>query len=151
MHWTSPVKYDSGAALPSIPNEALLPAVRATRPDVPLLAVDLLASGDSYYYSHHADRPFPVMRVQFRLADDTSFYIDPDQGTLVGHTDRNGKWNRWLFNGLHQLDFAASLRTRPVWDVMVASLSILGAMLSITGLVLGWRRLSKRRAKTSKR
>ncbi|UMR29699.1 PepSY domain-containing protein [Massilia sp. MB5] len=142
---------ESGAVLPSIPNEALLPAVRATRPDVPLLAVDLLASGDSYYYSHHADRPFPVMRVQFRLADETSFYVDPAQGTLVGHADRNGKWNRWLFNGLHQLDFAASLRTRPVWDVMVASLSVLGAMLSITGLVLGWRRLSKRRTKPLQR
>ncbi|WP_256081525.1 PepSY domain-containing protein [Massilia sp. YIM B04103] len=142
---------ESGTVVTSIPNEALLLAVRATRPDIPLQAVDLLASGDSYYYSHHADRPFPVMRVQFMLADDTSFYIDPAQGTLVGHVDSNGKWNRWLFNGLHQLDFAASLRTRPVWDVMVASLSVLGAMLSTSGLVLGWRRLRKRRAKTSKR
>lgn len=137
----------TGVALPSLPAEALLSAVRAMRPDVPLLAVDRLTSGDSYYYSHHAERPFPVLRAQFALADETTFYIDPAQGTLVGHADRNSKWNRWLFNGLHQLDFAASLRARPAWDVMVVSLSILGALLSTSGLVLGWRRLRKRRAR----
>ncbi|WP_175022893.1 PepSY domain-containing protein [Rugamonas rivuli] len=137
---------DSGAVVPAIPHQVLLHAVRATRPETPLLAAEMITSDDSYYYSHHAERVLPVLRVQFQSADQTTFYADPAQGKLVGHADRNSKWNRWLFNGLHQLDFAAAVRVRPVWDVMVASLCALGALLSATGLVLGWRRVKKRGA-----
>ncbi|WP_028101349.1 hypothetical protein [Pseudoduganella violaceinigra] len=133
-----------GAAAHSISDEVLVKAVHATRPAMPILAYERITSGDSYYYSHHANRPFPVLRVQFDSADETMFYIDPVQGALVEHSDSNSKWNRWLFNGLHQLDFTAALRTRPLWDVTVASLCTLGAMLSATGLLLGWRRLKQR-------
>ncbi|NVM79644.1 hypothetical protein FHW83_005485 [Duganella sp. SG902] len=135
----------SGLVVTSIPEQTLLHAVRATRPDVPLLAAEMLGTGDSYYYSHHAEAAFPVLRVRFKLTDEATFYVDPAQGLLAGYADSNSKWNRWLFNGLHQLDFAAMVRARPAWDIMVASLCVLGAMLSATGLVLGWRRLRKRR------
>jgi hypothetical protein len=130
----------------TIPQAQLLHAVRAMRPQAPLQAVDVLTSGDNYYYSHHEQVAFPVLRVQFALADDTTFYVNTVQGKLAGYADHNSKWNRWLFNGLHQLDFAPVVRVRPVWDVMVISLCLLGAMLATTGLVLGWRRLRKRSA-----
>jgi hypothetical protein len=119
-------------------------ALQALRPRVPLRAVHLLASGDDYYYSHHHEAVFPVLRAEFDLADQTTFYVDPAQGLLVGHADSNSKWNRWLFNGLHQLDFASALRARPLWDLVVVPLCLLGALLSISGLVLGWRRLRRR-------
>lgn len=133
-----------GAAAGGVPAQALLRAVQAARPGVALRGVDMLDSGDHYYYSHHNAAAFPVLRVRFDLDDGTTLYADPLQGTLAGHADSNGKWNRWLFNGLHRLDFAAVLRVRPLWDAMVASLCVLGAMLSATGVVLGWRRLGKR-------
>ncbi|SFG08855.1 PepSY-associated TM region [Duganella sp. CF458] len=133
----------SGAVLPPIPEQVLVQAVRATRPGTPVLTAEVIDTGDSYYYSHHGDRQFPVLRVQFQLNDETTFYADPALGQLVGHADRNSKWNRWLFNGLHQLDFAAAMRSRPMWDVLVVSLCMLGAMLSMTGLVLGIRRLRR--------
>lgn len=135
------------ALVGTIPEALLRHAVQATRPDAPLLAAEMLTSGDHYYYNHHRQEAFPVMRAQFQLSDETTFYVDAAQGQLAGHADRNGKWNRWLFNGLHQLDFASVLRARPVWDVIVVSLCVLGAMLSMTGLVLGWRRLRKRVAR----
>ena len=135
---------NSGAVLPAVPQEVLLHAVRATRPETPLLAAEIITSADNYYYSHHTERAFPVLRVQFQSADQTTLYADPAQGKLVEYADRNSQWNRWLFSGLHQLDFAAAVRARPVWDFMVVSLCVLGAMLSVTGLVLGWRRLKKR-------
>jgi hypothetical protein len=49
-----------------------------------------------------------------------------------------------FFNGMHQMDFAF-LRRRPVWDMAVIALCTLGAALTSTGLVLGWKRLRKRR------
>ena len=44
---------------------------------------------------------------------------------------------------MHQMDFAF-LRRRPVWDMAVIALCTLGAALTSTGLVLGWKRLRKR-------
>lgn len=133
----------SGAVVPAVSEQDLMDAVRATRPGAPVLAAALLNSGDSYYYSHHAKRNFPVLRVQFQLADETTFYADPALGQLVEHADHNSKWKRWLFDGLHRLDFSAALRARPLWDILVVSLCVLGAMLSSTGLVLGMRRLRR--------
>ena len=140
----------SGAAVGALPTNVLLRAVQATRPAAPLKDAVMLSSEDNYYYSHHSQAAFPVLRVQFQLPDETTFYADPVQGQLVGYADRNSKWTRWLFNGLHQFDFASIVRTRPVWDALVVSLCLLGAVLSITGVVLGWRRLTKARASLRK-
>lgn len=132
-------------AVGALPADALLRAVQAVRPDAPVADAAMLTSGDHYYYSHHNQAAFPVLRVQFQLPGDVTFYADPMQGQLAGYADSKSKWNRWLFNGLHQLDFAAAVRARPAWDVLVASLCVLGAMLSATGVVLGWRRLRRRK------
>jgi len=128
-------------AVGALPQDVLLRAVQAVRPSAPVKEAAMLAEGDHYYYSHHQQAAFPVLRVQFQLPDETTFYADPMQGQLAGYADSNSKWNRWLFNGLHQLDFASIMRARPAWDLLVVSLCLLGAMLSATGVVLGWRRL----------
>ncbi|MYN26066.1 PepSY domain-containing protein [Duganella levis] len=134
----------TGAPAGPLPEAGLLHAIQAMRPDAQLKAVQTLTSEDSYHYSHHNTAVLPVLRAQFALADDTTFYIDPAQGQLVGYADRNSQWNRWLFNGLHQLDFAAVIRARPLWDVLVIVLCLLGGTATLAGVVLGWRRLRKR-------
>lgn len=136
---------ETGSATGPIPQQALLHAVRALRPGAPILTAELISDDDSFYYSHHGERDFPVLRVQFQLKDETTFYAVPANGELAEHVDSISKWNRWLFNGLHQLDFAQAVRRRPMWDMLVASLCVLGAMLSTTGLLLGARRLGKLR------
>jgi hypothetical protein len=126
----------------SIPQARLLDAVRALRPATSLRAMTLLTSEDNYHYSHHSTAVLPALRAQFALADETTFYVDPAQGELVGYADRKSKWNRWLFSGLHQLDFIGS---RPLWDVLVIVLCLLGGTATLAGVVLGWRRLRKQR------
>jgi len=44
---------------------------------------------------------------------------------------------------LDQLDFAAVVRARPLWDVLVIVLCVTGALSALTGVVLGWRRLRR--------
>ena len=130
-----------GASLELLPQAALAHAVQALRPDA-ALQLELLHAADDYYYSHHRQAAFPVLRARFALPDAPTFYIDPRQGQLVGFVDRDTRWDRWLFNGLHRFDFAF-LRTRPLWDVFVITLCLLGALLTASGLVLGWRRLKR--------
>lgn len=129
------------AAVPGLPRDTLLLAAQAIRPGAPMQA-EWLTGPDDYYYSHHRQAAFPVLRARFDLPEAPVFYIDPAQGRLAGYVDRDKRWDRWLFNGLHQLDFAF-LRTRPLWDVVVIVLCVLGFALTFSGLVLGWRRLRK--------
>jgi len=135
------VDAQDSAAVPGLPQDVLLHAAQAIRPGARLQA-ELLTGPDDYYYSHHREQAFPVLRARFDLPEAPVFYIDPAQGRLAGYVDRDKRWDRWLFNGLHQLDFAF-LRTRPVWDVVVIVLCLLGFALTFSGLVLGWRRLTK--------
>jgi hypothetical protein len=50
---------------------------------------------------------------------------------------------RWLFNGLHSLDFPFWYDVRPLWDIGVILLSIGGLALSGIGIVLGVRRIRR--------
>ena len=130
-----------GATLAALPHDALLRAAQAIRPGARYQA-ELLTGPDDYYYTHHRQTAFPVLRLRFDLQQAPVFYIDPAQGRLAGYVDRDKRWDRWLFNGLHQLDFAF-LRTRPLWDVVVIVLCVLGFALTFSGLVLGWRHLRR--------
>ncbi|WP_342118012.1 PepSY domain-containing protein [Pseudoduganella sp. OTU4001] len=122
----------------ALPEALLRQAAQTMRPGVPLKSATMLESEDSYYYSHHNERSFPVLRVSFDTPEGATFYIDPLRGQLAGYADSNRQWRRWLFNGLHQFDF---IRLRPAWDLLLITLNLLGALLSATGAYLGWRRL----------
>ncbi|MFP5393576.1 MAG: PepSY domain-containing protein [Gammaproteobacteria bacterium] len=136
----------NGQATGRIAPAVLAGAIAALRPNAHLAALDLLQEADAFYYGHHKQVDFPVLRARFDLLDETTFYIDPHTGELAGHADRNGKWNRWLFNGLHRMDFSVFTRARPFWDLLTAGLCLLGAALAASGVVLGWRRLRAKAA-----
>jgi hypothetical protein len=55
-----------------------------------------------------------------------------------------GRLNRWLYHGLHSLDFPLLYPRRPLWDALVIALSAGGLALAATTLLPGWRRLRSR-------
>lgn len=54
--------------------------------------------------------------------------------------DVGGRWNRWLYHGLHSLDCPFLYNRRPLWDIVLIVLSAGGLVLSATTLVPSWRR-----------
>ncbi len=101
--------------------------------------VDLLESGDEYYYSHHDQREFPVYRLIYENGE--RFYISALSGTLLRFADNNAKTYRWLFNAFHAGDFHAIARFRPVWDVFMLIL-LLGVTVGVgSGTWLGFKRI----------
>ena len=50
---------------------------------------------------------------------------------------------RWLYNGLHSLDFAFWYNRRPLWDIGVLTLMLGGLASSTIGLYLGIRRVRR--------
>jgi hypothetical protein len=79
-------------------------------------------------------------------ADNTRYYIDPKTATIVGgYSDR--AWSeRWLFSGLHSLNFPWLYNNRPLWDIVVISFMVGGTALCVTSLVLAWRVLGRKLA-----
>ncbi|WP_407180177.1 PepSY domain-containing protein [Bradyrhizobium sp. STM 3562] len=98
---------------------------------------------DAYWYPHHGERLLPVLRVGFDDTAQSWFQIDPRNGDILGRTDSTRRAYRWLFNGLHSLDFPLLLRHRPAWDIAVFLLSLIGMIVSTSGVVIGWRRLRR--------
>jgi hypothetical protein len=72
----------------------------------------------------------------------TWLYLEPSRGTMM-RQDWGGRWDRWLYHGLHSLDFPFLYRSRPLWDIVLIVFSIGGLVLSATTLVPSWRRLAR--------
>lgn len=112
-------------------------------PDAHLVELELLRGDDAYWYAHHGERELPVLRARFDDASQTWFHVSPVTGDLLGRLDARGRVYRWLFNALHSLDVQPLLRYRPAWDIVMVLLSIAGSVVSVSGVVVGWRYLRR--------
>jgi hypothetical protein len=101
---------------------------------------------DSYYFQFQgfAEREpliWPVYRVIVADDEHTIYYLDPSSGRLLARFDSARRGYRWLFDGLHRIDFFAWLRVRPLWDFIVLFLMIGGTTGVGTGGYLAIRRI----------
>ena len=108
---------------------------------------ELLDRYDAYYYARGYSRerqaPLPVLRVKFGDPMETWVYVDPALGRVVAREHRFTRIERWLFNGLHSLDFAFWYDRRPLWDIGVIALSLGGLASSGIGLWIGCGRIRR--------
>ncbi|MEH3146650.1 MAG: PepSY domain-containing protein [Methylobacterium frigidaeris] len=121
-------------------------AARRLLPDAALIDAILLTEEDSHWYAHHQPRRLPVLRVAFDDPAATWFHIDPATGEVLDRLDRSGRVYRWLFHAPHSFDFAFLLKRRPAWDLVLWLLIAAGLVVSLSGTVVGWRRLCRNRA-----
>ncbi len=113
-------------------------------PDVTVTDAARLESYDGYYYGRGADGPpLPVIRVRFADPLETWVYVDPADLRVTGSVHRFSRLERWLFNGLHSLDFAFWYDRRPLWDLGMIALSLGGLASSALGLWIGAGRLRR--------
>jgi uncharacterized iron-regulated membrane protein len=96
---------------------------------------------DAYYFQRQDQFVLPVYRVILRDEEQTRYYLSPTTGSILQRADANGRWHRWLFGGLHRIDFTAWMRARPVWDILVLALMLGGLGVTATGLYLAVRRI----------
>jgi uncharacterized iron-regulated membrane protein len=118
-------------------------AVAAFLPDANVSSVQTLDAYDDYYYSrHNRYRPLPVYRIEFDDSASTWFFVDVATGAVITRLTDKGRLERWLYNGMHSLDFSFLLNRGVAWDALVIVLSVTGLIFSATSVVLGWRRLT---------
>ncbi len=116
---------------------------RTAMPGVPIRDEAWLDEFDGYYYDISGSRPLPVLRVRYDDPQQTWLYLDPGRGGIVQKSERVSRLQRWLYRGLHSLDFPFLYFHRPLWDVVVIVLSLGGIVLSASTLVPAWRRLRR--------
>ena len=125
------------------PAETLSARLRAAVPGVEIATEELLSDYDSYYYARSGEAALPVLRIKLADPHETWVYVDPARGELVASLHRLERLERWLYNGLHSLDFGFWYDRRPLWDIGMIVLS-LGALVTTTiGMWLGFRRLKR--------
>ena len=59
------------------------------------------------------------LRLKFDDPDKTWFYIDPRLGRVLARYQRRERLQRWIYHGLHSLDFSFWYYSRPAWDIGV--------------------------------
>ena len=123
--------------------ESLLARLAAAVPEAPVVEWEVLFDYDAYYYARRREAPLPVLRAKFADPQETWVYVDPALGRVVGSAHRLGRVERWLFNGLHSLDFAFWYDRRPLWDAGLIVLSLGGLASSGIGLWIGWGRVRR--------
>ena len=110
-----------------------LTARLATGCDVPTM----LADGDDYP-ARSAIPGAPVYRAR---CGEIWFDIDGADGNLLQRLDASRRAYRWFYSALHTFDFPVLMAHPRLRDVMIVGLCALGFAFSLTGVVIGWRRL----------
>lgn len=113
-------------------------------PDIPVTNATWLTERDAYYYDARGQRPLPVLKMEYGDAARTWLYLDPSRGGVTLAHDRTTRTRRWLYQGLHSLDFPALYDKRPLWDVVVIVLSTGGLAVGVTILLPAWRRVRRK-------
>jgi hypothetical protein len=98
--------------------------------------------GDHDNYAVAAAIPdAPVFR---SICGDIWFEIDGATGKVLGRLDTSRRVYRWAYRGLHTLDFPILLDYPIVRSGAIVALCAMGFLFSLTGAVIGWRRLRSR-------
>ena len=108
--------------------------------------VSILEQYDRYYLDRRRERPLPVILAQLHDAEHTRYYIDPNTARVVGTYSSRNWVTRWLYHGLHSMDFPWLYNYRPLWDIVVITFMVGGTALCVTSLILAWRVLGRKLA-----
>jgi hypothetical protein len=124
-------------------DDRMLAAAVRSMPSVAIEDAEVLHAYDSYYYDRDGQLGLPVMRVRFADAPRTWLYLDPARGAIVRKEERLTRLNRWLYHGLHSLDFPFLYNRRLLWDVVMVVLSLGGLASALTSMAPAWKRLRR--------
>jgi uncharacterized iron-regulated membrane protein len=119
----------------------LAEAAKRIAGDVEIAEQALISQEDAYYFQDSEHSVLPVYRVVLKDDESTRYYVDPQSGALLQRADATARWYRWLFGGLHRIDFTAWMRARPGWDIIMLTLMLGGLALTGTGFYLALRRI----------
>jgi len=145
------IRHPENGVMPSFSREVMEQASREAMPNVPVIDSEWLTDYDNYYHQtttsfelgrHKPAYVLPVLRVRYDDEDKTWLYFTPSLGQMVKF-DKLDRANRWVYYGLHVMDWPGLFNRRPLWDIVTIALLAGLAAISITTLLPALRRLKR--------
>lgn len=122
-------------------------------PQVRVTHADWLLESDDYYYPTHyrPDRArLPYLRLALDDEEDSTVYVDAQRGEIALWHTRRSRLERWLYHGLHSLDFGFLYKRPVLWYSVIFTLLGLGILSTGTGVLLGWKFFLRRMRRRSR-
>lgn len=116
-------------------------SIRKAWPGVKITSTQRPDANDAYGKLREGSLPQNTLRIKLDDSSKTWIHINMESGKIISVMDKSRRLYRWLFNGLHSLDFPGLVTFRPAWDILILSLLGLGFSFSVTGVVVGWKRI----------
>ena len=104
-------------------------------------ATAAVVGADDAYAMKSATADAPVYRV---VCGDAWLHVDGANGALMEKLDASRRAYRWFYSALHTLDVPALVQRPGLRTALIVVLCTAGFAFSVTGVVIGWRRLSKK-------
>jgi hypothetical protein len=133
-----------GAPAMEVGADRVIDIIRRSLGTVDIGELTLLKEYDAYYLDRHRERPLPVVFLRLNDAGHTRYYIDPKTARVAGSYNSRSWISRWLYHGLHSLDFPWLYKHRPLWDIVVLGFMAGGTALCVTSLILAWRVVTRK-------
>jgi uncharacterized iron-regulated membrane protein len=83
------------------------------------------------------------VRVVVHDDSNSDVYVNPVTGKVIEVMDTSRRAYRWLYFGLHTLDFPF-LSSNVIWKPLMLILLALGFAFCVTGVTIGWKRLMRK-------
>ena len=145
------IRHPENGVSASFSREVMEQASREAMPNVPVIDSEWLTDYDNYYHQttpsfelgrHKPAYVLPVLRVRYDDENQTWLYFTPSLAQMVKFDERD-RANRWLYYGLHVMDWPGLFERRPLWDIVTIALLAGLAAISITTLLPAYRRLKR--------
>jgi hypothetical protein len=143
-----PATKGAGAVFEVFDPQVFVEKLKALNPGVRMTESVVLHEYDDYYYSKNNEKRLPVLRVKMDTDQQVWYYVDLKTGQVVLKHEKLSRLERWLYHGLHSLDFKLIFYKRPLWDIIMIVLLLGGTAASMTGLVLTWKWIKRKSKKT---
>jgi len=99
----------------------------------------VVAAGDS----HAVRSSMPHAPVYRAVCGDVWYHVDGANGALLERSDRSSRAYRWLYSALHTMDVPVLTARPALRSALIVLLCGFGLVFSLTGVVIGWRRLRR--------
>ncbi len=79
--------------------------------------------------------------MKFDDPESTWYHINVANGEILSRITNANRLERWIFKGLHSLDFQFLIKHGSLKDAILIFLCLAGFFFSLSAVVVGWRRL----------
>jgi hypothetical protein len=131
-----------------VDRESLVRAAHALGDGAAVEDEEWLEEPDAYYYGTHFEPHLVLPVLRTRFAGGLITYVAPTTGKVERRFSSAARAHRWLYHGLHSLDWPVLYRRPRAWHVLVVVLAAGGAMMACTAAVTVLRRMLRDRRRS---